>query len=346
MSRMLDEIRQQPETLARTLASEARRAEKFKAVIDRKKPRLVVLAARGTSDNAAQFGRYLIEITTGIPVSLAAPSVHTVYGARMSYKDALVVAVSQSGESTDTNQVLEQARKAGAVTVGITNESRSALAGIAEHVFLVRAGREKSVAATKTYTGQLMVFYLLAYALGAKIRVADLEAIPDLAGSALTLEAEVAAMVERYRFMNHAVVVGRGLNYANSLEFALKMKETSYVIAEGFSSADFLHGPIAMVEPSFPAFLFTPSGPSWPSMQEMLTRLQGLKAETVVITDRRNPAAANLASRVISIPARIPEIYTPIPYIIPGQLFSAALAIEKNLDPDRPRALSKVTRNL
>jgi glucosamine--fructose-6-phosphate aminotransferase (isomerizing) len=343
---MLDEIRQQPETLARTLASEARRAEKFRAVIDRKKPRLVVLAARGTSDNAAQFGRYLIEITTGIPVSLAAPSVHTVYGARMNYKDALVVAVSQSGESTDTNQVLEQARKAGAVTVGITNESRSALAGIAEHVFLVRAGREKSVAATKTYTGQLMVFYLLAYALGAKIRVADLEAIPDLAGSALTLEAEVAAMVERYRFMHHAVVVGRGLNYANSLEFALKMKETSYVIAEGFSSADFLHGPIAMVEPSFPAFLFTPSGPSWPSMQEMLTRLQGLKAETVVITDRRNPAAANLASRVISIPARILELYTPIPYTIPAQLFSAALAMEKNLDPDRPRALSKVTRNL
>lgn len=333
---MLDEIRQQPETLAGTLASEARRAEKFRAVIDRKKPRLVVLAARGTSDNAAQFGRYLIEITTGIPVSLAAPSVHTVYGARMSYKDALVVAVSQSGESTDTNQVLEQARKAGAVTVGITNESRSALAGIAEHVFLVRAGREKSVAATKTYTGQLMVFYLLAYALGAKIRVADLEAIPDLAASALTLEAEVAAMVERYRFMHHAVVVGRGLNYANSLEFALKMKETSYVIAEGFSSADFLHGPIAMVEPSFPAFLFTPSGPSWPSMQEMLTRLQGLKAETVVITDRRNPAAANLASRVISIPARIPELYTPIPYTIPAQLFSAALAMEKNLDPDRP----------
>src|SRR3984885_1369118 len=152
MSRMLDEIRQQPATLARTLSSELRRVEKFKALIDRRRPKLVVLTARGTSDNAAQFGRYLIEITTGIPVSLAAPSVYTVYGARMNYKDALVVALSQSGESTDTNQVLEQARKGGAITVGITNESRSSLAGIAEHVFLVRAGREKSVAATKTYT--------------------------------------------------------------------------------------------------------------------------------------------------------------------------------------------------
>jgi glucosamine--fructose-6-phosphate aminotransferase (isomerizing) len=153
-------------------------------------------------------------------------------------------------------------------------------------------------------------------------------------------------MAERYRFMHHAVVVGRGLNYANSLEFALKLKETSYVIAEGFSSADFLHGPIAMVEPSFPAFLFTPSGAAWPSMLEMLLRLRELKAETVAITDRRNRAAANLASRVISIPARIPELYSPIPYIIPAQLFAAALAMEKNLDPDRPRALSKVTRNL
>jgi glucosamine--fructose-6-phosphate aminotransferase (isomerizing) len=343
---MLEEIRRQPETLARTLASELRGIEKFKTSIERKKTRLVVLAARGTSDNAAQFGRYLIEITTGIPVSLAAPSVQTVYGARMNYKDALVVALSQSGESTDTNMVLEQARKAGAITVGITNEPRSQMARIAEHVFLVRAGREKSVAATKTYTGQLMMLYLLAYALGAKIRISDLETIPDYVSSALTLETEIAAMAERYRFMHHAVVVGRGLNYANAFEFALKMMETSYIIAERFSSADFLHGPIAMVEPNFPAFLFAPSGPTWTSMQETLRRLQDLKAETVVITDRRNPAAANLAPRVISVPARIPELYSPIPYIVPAQLFAAALAAEKGLDPDRPRALAKITRTM
>ncbi|MES1258567.1 MAG: SIS domain-containing protein, partial [Acidobacteriota bacterium] len=335
-----------PETLARTLSSELKKIEKFRALMDRRKPSLVVLAARGTSDNAAQFGRYLIEITTGIPVSLAAPSIHTVYGKRIDYKGALVVAISQSGESTDTNVVLQQAREGGAVTVGITNEAKSALTEIAEHVFLVRAGREKSVAATKTYTGQLMMLYLLAYALGAKIKVADLQAIPDLAATALTLEQEVTALAERYRFMHHAVVVGRGLNYANAFEFALKMMETSYVVAERFSSADFLHGPIAMVEPNFPAFLFAPSGPTWTSMEEMLVTLRDLKAETVVITDRRNPAAANLAPRVISIPARIPELYTPIPYIIPAQLFAAALAAEKNLDPDRPRTLSKVTLTL
>jgi glucosamine--fructose-6-phosphate aminotransferase (isomerizing) len=343
---MLDEIRRQPETLARTLTSERKGIARFRREMARRKPRLVVLAARGTSDNAAQFGRYLIEITTGIPVSLAAPSIHTLYETKVDYRDALVIGISQSGESTDINMVLERAREAGALTVGITNEPKSALAGIAERVFLVRAGPEKSVAATKTYTGQLMVLYLIAYALGGKLRPADLEAIPDLAAAALTLEAEVAELAGRYRYMHHAVVVGRGMNYANTLEFALKMMETSYVVAERFSSADFLHGPIAMVEPDFPVFLFAPTGPTWPSMREMLLKLKELRAERVVITDRRNSRAAGFAQRVMRIPARIPELYTPIPYIVPAQLFAAALAREKNIDPDRPRTLSKVTRTL
>jgi glucosamine--fructose-6-phosphate aminotransferase (isomerizing) len=343
---MRDEIRQQPETLARTLSSGLKSIEKFRAVMTRNRPRLVVLAARGTSDNAAQFGRYLLEITTGIPVALAAPSIHTVYEAKLDYTGALVAGISQSGESTDTNIVLEQAKASGAVTVGITNESGSAMAKIADHLLLVRAGPEKSVAATKTYTGQLMQLYLLAYALGARLRIADLQAIPDLAASALSLEQQVSDLAGRYRFMHHAVVVGRGLNYSNAFEFALKLMETCYVVAERFSAADLLHGPIAMVEPNFPAFLFTPSGPVWASMSETLQKLKDLKAETFVITDRGNPPASSQGQRAITIPVRIPEIFTPIPYIIPAQLFSAALAKEKNLDPDRPRTLSKITRTL
>jgi len=346
MSRMMEEIRQQPEALARTLALAATRVEKLRAVLARKRPRLVVLAARGTSDNAALFGRYLIEIATGIPVSLAAPSVHTLYGARVNYKDTLVVGLSQSGESTDINLTLERAAKVGAMTLAVTNESASAIAKIADHVILVRAGRERSVAATKTYTGQLMALYLLAYALGAKIRLAELEAIPDLAVAALTLEREVAALAERYRFMRHAAVIGRGLNYSSAFEFALKLKESAYVVAEGFSSADFLHGPIAMVEPSFPAFVFAASGATWPSMQDLLGRLREMKAETVVITDRRNAAAANTGMRMMALPVRVAELYTPIPYIIPAQMFAASLAAEKGLNPDRPRSLEKVTRTL
>jgi len=263
MSRMLEEIRQQPNVLARTLAGELRHIERFRKRIASHPPRLIALVARGTSDNAAVFGRYLIEITTGIPVSLAAPSIATLYKTPVNYRDALVVAISQSGESTDTNIVLEHARRQGAATVGITNEASSRLAAIAEHVFLVRAGKEKSVAATKTYTGQMLMLYLLAYALGGRIRPSDLERLPETVEDALRLEREVAELSERYRFMHHTVVVGRGLNYANAFEFSLKMMETSYVVAERFSSADFLHGPIALVEPSFPVFAFAPHDVTW-----------------------------------------------------------------------------------
>src|SRR5215831_20834920 len=288
MSRMLEEIRQQPGALERTLRSALKGAERFKRLIEKRRPRLVVLVARGTSDNAAMFGRYLLEITTGIPVSLAAPSIYTLYNARVDFRDALVVAVSQSGESTDTNLVLSHARRQGAMTIGITNEAASSLAKLAEYVFLVRAGREKSVAATKTYTGQVLMLYLLAYALGGKIRPHDLARLPEYAELALRLEPEIDALSERYRFMDHCVVMGRGLNYANAFEFALKLMESCYVVAERFSSADFLHGPIAMVGPSFPVFLFAPSGVTAASMREMLDKLRGLQAETVVITDTAN----------------------------------------------------------
>jgi glucosamine--fructose-6-phosphate aminotransferase (isomerizing) len=343
---MLEEIRQQPKALERTLAAETRRIARLKAAFEKNRPRLIVLAARGTSDNAALFGRYLLEITTGIPVSLAAPSIHTLYDARMDYRDVLVVAISQSGESTDTNFVLERAREQGSMTLGITNESSSSLARIAEHSMFVRAGKEKSVAATKTYTGQVLTLYLLAHALGANIRMDDVSRLPELAAASLRLEPEIAALSERYRFMRHAVVVGRGLNYSNAFEFALKMMETCYIVAERFSSADFLHGPVAMVEPAFPIFAFCPAGPTWPAVREMLDKVRALKAEAVVISDAGNPEAFERATRFIRFPKKLNELLTPIPYIIPAQMFAAYLAAQKGLNPDQPRTLSKVTLTL
>jgi glucosamine--fructose-6-phosphate aminotransferase (isomerizing) len=346
MSRMLEEIREQPEALARTLRMELPRIEKFRRTVARNRPRLIVLVARGTSDNAAQFGRYLLEILTGIPVSLAAPSVFTLYQAPVDYRDCLVIAISQSGESTDTNVVLERARAQGATTFGVTNEAKSSLAQLAEFVFLVRAGREKSVAATKTYTGQMLSFYLIAYALGAKLRLSDLQRIPEHVERALSLEKAAGELAQRYRFMERGVVMARGLNYSNAFEFALKMMETSYVVAERFSSADFLHGPIALVERGFPLFLFAPQGVTWTPIREMLIKLAGLHAETLVISDKSNPEAAGKATRELIIPARLPEIFSPIPYIVPAQLFAAALAVEKGYNPDSPRTLSKVTQTL
>jgi len=356
MSTMREEIRQQPAAIERTLKAEWRRAEKLRRHFEQHPVRLIVLAARGTSDNAAQFGRYLFEISTGIPASLAAPSVSTLYRSQIDYNHAVVVAISQSGESTDTNIVLEQAKAAGAFTIGITNESESTLARIADDAFLVRAGKEKSVAATKTYTGQLTCLYLLAYALGARIKLPDLQRVPDWSAAALKLEQDILRRAERYCFMRHAVCVGRGLNYSNSFEFALKLMETCYVVAERFSSADLLHGPIAMLEASFPAFLFCPSGVTWKPMCELLEKLKIIRAETLLITDRSNRevrALEGLTQEPLTIPATLAsktlipeEFYTPIPYIIPAQLFAASLAEVKRLDPDRPRTLSKVTQTL
>ena len=181
--------------------------------------------------------------------------------------------------------------------------------------------------------------------------------IPDWTASALDLQDEIRERAERYCFMRHAVCVGRGLNYSNSFEFALKLMETCYVVAERFSSADLLHGPIAMLDESFPAFLFCPSGVTWKAMQELYRKLHTIGAETVIITDASNSEVNSLdglVQRPLSIPMALPQrngklpddVYTPVPYVIPAQLFAASLAEVKNLDPDKPRSLNKVTQNL
>ncbi|MFN0124793.1 MAG: SIS domain-containing protein [Blastocatellia bacterium] len=342
MSLMLSEIEQQPAVLERTIKQESPRIREFAAAFRKKQPRLIILVARGSSDNAALFGRYMLEISTGIPVSLAAPSVHTLYHTRMDLRDTLVIGISQSGEGVDINLVLENAKQCGATTLAITNEAESAMARLADEAFLIQAGREKSVAATKTYTGQLLMFHLLAQALH-EVRGHEVERIPALAAEALQLRPLIAEVVERYAFMDHCVVVGRGVNYANAYEFAIKLMETCYVVAERFSSADFLHGPIAMVERSFPAFLFMPPGKTFSGMSELLARLTDLRAETVAFSSE--PGKVRSASRVIRLP-KMNELLTPIPYIIPAQLFAALLAAAKGLSPDQPRSLTKVTRTV
>ncbi len=352
MSKMLEETRQQPSVLARTLAEGLQTIQDLRRHFESQRPRLVVLAARGTSDNAAQFGRYLIEITTRIPVSLAAPSVLTLYECPLDLREVLVVGISQSGESSDTNAVVQDARDRGAITVGITNEPYSAMAAIAEHTLLARAGKEESVAATKTYTCQLLALYLLAHSLGGNVSMEMLRRLPDWVESAVDLEERVFEIAERYTFMTRAVTVGRGLNYANALELGLKLMETCYVVAERFSPADLMHGPIALVEHAFPVFVFAPAGVTWPCMAALLDRLEELHAETLVITDEGNTAACAKPARLIQLPVQRgsgdgpADLYTLIPYIVPAQLFAAHLSAIKELNPDRPRMLQKITRTM
>ena len=352
MSLMLEEIRQQPEVLGRTLdrppSALARIARRFAGGL----PPLIVLVARGTSDNAALFGRYLFEITLGIPSSLAAPSVATLYRNRSIPPDALVIGISQSGESTDINAYMRLAKAGGCFTIGITNETASALASLAHEVLPTQAGKEASVAATKTYTAQVLMLYCLARALGAEIPEHALKALPGAVDSQLAEEAAVRDLAWHYRGMTHALVVARGLNYANGFEFALKLMETSYVVAAGFSAADFAHGPIAMVEEGFPVFVFTPPGPTFGETGKLLARLDETRVDSICIG--AEPEVKNLPfSHWIRLTGSLPsprsfpaDTFTPIPSIVPAQLFAAHLAEIKGFNPDKPRMLSKVTRTM
>jgi glucosamine--fructose-6-phosphate aminotransferase (isomerizing) len=342
MSLMLEEILEQPAVLRRTIESEREKVTRIGDFIRQKDIDLIVLAARGSSDNAALFGRYLLEITTGIPVSLSAPSVFTLYNVKLRLNRALVIGVSQSGEGVDINLVLERAKAAGAFTIGITNEANSSMARLADETLLIHAGREKSVAATKTYTGQMLHFYMLASAIGNQ-RI-QYQQIPELAEKALELRSEVEQVVQRYAFMENCVVVGRGMNYGNSYELALKLMETCYVVAERFSSADFFHGPLAIIERRFPVILFAPAGVTQAGSIDLLKRLRELHADCLLITNSEE--IAKLSSNSLRLSAEMDENLTPIPFVIPAQLFAAYLAEAKGLDPDAPRSLTKVTKTV
>ena len=354
MSQMLAEIRQQPAALDKTLRSELRNFERLRKRVAGRPPRLIILAARGTSDNAAQFARYLLEIATGIPVSLAAPSIFTLYNARLNFEDVLTVAISQSGESTDTNYVLEQAKEAGSLTRRDHQRTREQPREDGRVRFLrpFRQGEERR-SHQDLYRSAAR---LLSARLGARARRSismNCAGCPRCGTRPSNLGPQIAAISERYTFMTRVVVVGRGLNYSNAFEFALKLMETCYVVAERFSSADLMHGPIAMVESAFPVFLFTPPGVTWPGLHDMLVKLQQLKADATVITDLSNRDAIGASSRSICLPMKLArkgplpvDVYTPIPYIVPAQLFAAHLAAQKGIDPDHPRTLSKVTLTL
>jgi glucosamine--fructose-6-phosphate aminotransferase (isomerizing) len=338
---MMQEIHQQPQVLRRTLKAESKHALDFQKFAAKHKFRLIVLAARGTSANAALFGRYLLEVTTGIPVSLCASSVHTVYRAPLDFRQTLVVGISQSGIGADTNLVLELARRRGAVTMGITSEEDSPITQFADEVFLVRGGKQQTVTATKSYTGQLLVMYLLASALGSHVALERISEIPDQVAEILKLEETLRSMVSRYRYMRQCVIVARGLNFANALEMAQKLMETCRVAAEPFSAADFLYGPIAMIEGGSPAFVFMPPGKTAAELKKLTRQLSRLGAEILVFGPEEMASASGM--RCLRMPDSLPEIYTPIPYIVPAQMFASLLAEIKGLDPDKPRSLQKVT---
>lgn len=342
MTHLEREILEQPDVLRQLMSRERENVEALAEVIRKRNPRFVVLAARGSSDNAARYGQYLLGAVNGLPVALATPSLFTIYGRPPRLADALVVAVSQSGQSPDIVGVVEEGRRQGALTLAITNDLDSPLANAAAFVLPLHAGVERSVAATKTYTASLFALAMLSAALAEdKEMFAALQSVPEVIARVVTSAPTIRQASERYRYMEACVVVSRGYNYATAYEIALKLKELTYVLAEPYSSADFQHGPVALVERGFPVIAIVPEGRVTEEMVAFLEHLREREAELVVISAREE--ALRLAQTPLSVPQGIPEWLSPLVTVVPGQIFALGLTRARGLDPDRPRGLRKIT---
>jgi len=340
---LLSEITEQPERIRSLLAAQKKSVTQIASAIRARDIQYVFLAARGTSDNAGRYANYLLGAQNGLPLALATPSLFTYYKQPPRLKNALVVGISQSGQSPDIVSVLAEGKRQGCMTLAITNEPNSPLAHAADFLLDIRAGAEKAVAATKTYTTELMSVALLSAAL--RTHKKDWDELEKVAGwmkSVLAQNDFLAQAAQRYRYMDRTVVLGRGFNYSTAFEWALKLKELTYITAEPYSSADFAHGPIAMVVSGFPVLAVAPKGKVFPSMLEALRHLKtDFGAELVVISNDKR--ALSLAQVPLTIPAETPEWLSPLVAILPAQLFAYHLTLAKSYDPERPRMLRKVT---
>ncbi|PZF85392.1 SIS domain-containing protein [Micromonospora endophytica] len=343
---MAADIDEQPAGYERLLSAEyADPIARVAAAIAERRPRHVVFTARGTSDHAALYAAYLAEIRLGLPAGLASPSAITLFGARPDFSDALVVGVSQSGGSPDLTEVLRVARDAGALTLAVTNAPDSPLAATAELSVDIAAGHERAVAATKTYTAELLALLMLVEGIRAGDGVLPdeerqaLAALPELAARTLA-DPTPAQFAPRYRFAAQLVTTGRGYAYPTAREAALKLMETSYLPALAFSGADLLHGPLAMTDPDVPVLAVVGSGPGGRSMGEVLPRLGERRADVVVIGSADVEGASRLA-----VP-EVDERYAPLLDILPLQRLALALARARGEDPDAPRGLKKVTATM
>jgi glucosamine--fructose-6-phosphate aminotransferase (isomerizing) len=299
-----------------------------------------LVAARGSSDHATTYARYLWGMLAGVPVAPAAPSLHTLYHRPPRLEDALVVGISQSGQSPDVVSVVEEGRRQGRPTVAFTNDLGSPLARTADHVFDLCLTPEHAVAATKTYTTQLAAVALFGVALGADpARLAELRELPQTMQRVLDAAAEPCRQVAgNLREMHSLLALARGVNLCTADELSLKLRELLCLPTHGWSAADLRHGSIAQVLPGTPALLVMPAGAAFADMQKLAEEVGERGAEIIVISD--DPAAAPGARNRLPLAARVPEWLSPATAVLPGQLLALELVLARNLDPDRPRGLS------
>jgi glucosamine--fructose-6-phosphate aminotransferase (isomerizing) len=337
------EIYQQPEALQHLLDRQSRTVQQVIQAIQAHDIRYVYLAARGSSEHAGIYGQYLLGACNGLAVALAAPSLFTVYRQPPRLSNALVIGVSQSGQSPDIVSVLAEGQRQGALTLAITNDSASPLAQAAHYTINISAGPEQAVAATKTYTAQLLTFAMLASHLtGAAEQIAALHQVPAAVAQALTLEGAIQQALGPFHDMRQCVVLGRGYNFATALEWALKLKELVYVMAERYSTAEFQHGPIAIVNEGFPVLAVLSHDANAEAGALLLQRLASeQRAQILVLGDYAGPLHG--VTQRVQLAHSLPAWLTPISNIVPAQLFCYYAALAAGHNPDTPRGLNKVT---
>jgi glucosamine--fructose-6-phosphate aminotransferase (isomerizing) len=336
------ELREQPAALARLIERQSAHADELGALLRREDVNYLLIASRGSSSNAARYAQYLLGRANRVPVAFATPSLYTLYEQPPRLNGALVVGISQSGESPDVKAVVEEARRQGRPTIALTNEAASPLARAAEAVLPLEAGEERSVAATKTYLNSLGAIALLfaASTRDARARL-ELERMPALVEAQLEQSLADVRDVGRYSSIEGGTVVGRGVNYGSAFEIALKIRELSGLLFEAWSAADLMHGPVAAITTGWPVIAVAPSGPALESMQNAIDALAARGARLLVIGDAEDVLAA--AETPLRLVPGVPEWLSPLIGVIPGQLVALRLAELRGGDVDRPHGLAKVT---
>jgi glucosamine--fructose-6-phosphate aminotransferase (isomerizing) len=347
-SQLLGEIYEQPEAIQRMLETEAERVAWISQKLSPYEFSYALVAARGTSDNAARYGQYIFGSINHLSVALAAPSLFTRYQSPPRLEGALVIGISQSGQSPDIVSVIEEGRRQGAPTIAITNDLESPLAQAAEYRIGLGVGKEHSVAATKTYTAQLTALAMLALSLTETTNPLEpLQVIPGVLKQALASEPQAQAAAVSLAKASHTVFIGRGFNYSTAHEISLKCKELANMQAEPYSSADFLHGPIAMVEPGFPVNLVSMGNTFRDELNSLAENVHERGGSLITIGDTildgHIEGRSDVRDLFIPVPPGLPEWLSPIAAILPGQLLAYHLSKARGFDPDKPRSLRKIT---
>jgi glucosamine--fructose-6-phosphate aminotransferase (isomerizing) len=338
------EICEQPSLIQKMMADER---NKIQILIDGLKHnfKYVVIAARGSSDNAARYAQYLFGACNHLQVALATPSLFTLYKKPPNLSDALVIGISQSGQSPDIVSVIAEAKRQGCPTLIITNNTKSPLAQMSEAVIPLKIGSEVSTAATKSFTASLAALALVSIAMANdEIHYSEMLKVPDFIRQVIEKTLGQCEKIQRYRYINNCVVIGRGFNYSTAYEIALKIKELSQIVAEAYSPADFQHGPIAIVNKGFPILLIAPAGSVLEETRKFKKHLENLGAELIVISNIK--ALLQGSHFFLQIPQDLPEWISPMVTVVPGQLIARQLTIEKGLNTDHPIGLTKITETI